>query len=255
MDDVPVGNAGIEHCLRPAMHRDGACSRLLQHDGEPDRIDAPLVPALSHLDCNGNRHGFFDRFDDSCRFFRVLHQGASVSVSGDFRHGTAHVDIDEVRAGVFQRQRRTLRHHRRVVSKNLRAADTRIGLPEKRQALFVMVDQRARGDHLRYGDVRAERGCNAAVRPVGHARHRGQHNGIFDTKCSELHARAFFPVWCRVVYHTTNRQKTQQSRDHPYGISAPNAWGRPLLRNFQNQFVGRTGTSAPTRLLKTSRLA
>ena len=110
------------------------------------------------------------------------------------RHGTAHVDIDEVRAGVFQCQRRTLRHHRRVVSKNLRAADTCIGFAEQRDALFVLINQGARGDHLRYGDVRAERSCNAAVCPVGHARHRGQHDGIFDLKCSELHARAFFPV-------------------------------------------------------------
>ena len=109
-----------------------------------------------------------------------------------------------------------------------------------------MVDQRARGDHLRYGDVRAERSCNAAVRPVGHARHRGQHDGVFNTKCSELHARAFFPVWCRAVYHTTNRQKTQQSRVCPYGHDCgtqktPSGW----MAFFHGAGYGNTPAALP----------
>ena len=73
MDDVPVGNAGVEHRLRSAVDRDGACARLLQKLCQLDGVDASLVPALAHLDRHGNRHRMCYGFNNPRRFLGVSH--------------------------------------------------------------------------------------------------------------------------------------------------------------------------------------
>ncbi len=53
-----------------------------------------FIPAFAELDRNGHGDRANRFFDDSARKRWVQHQRAAVAVSGDLRHGTAHVEVD-----------------------------------------------------------------------------------------------------------------------------------------------------------------
>ena len=171
-DGVPVCAAGIEHGLRAAVDRDGGCTVFLRRAGQRDGARAAPVPAKAglygHGDGNGVRHGA----DDAPGQRDVAHEGAAVAVVGDLRHGAAHIDVQKVAPADADGDLRGLGHHGRVVAEDLRAAQRALVPAKQAAALAVLIDERAGGDHLRYGHVRAMLRADRAEGVVRYAGHR-----------------------------------------------------------------------------------
>ena len=174
VNHIPVGDAGIEHTAGAPVDGHHGRAAVLHAFGEVQHIDAALVPAKAALDSDRHVHCLHHRFDNIPCQLRGAHQAAAIAGIRDFRHGTAHVDVQKVTAGDFQRQYRTLRHDLRVIAKNLRAADAALVLSQQLGALFVLIHQRPGGHHLCHGHIRSQPGADGSKSPVRNPRHGGQ---------------------------------------------------------------------------------
>ena len=113
------------------------------------------------------RHGA----DDAPGQRDVAHEGAAVAVVGDLRHGAAHIDVQKVAPADADGDLRGLGHHGRVVAEDLRAAQRALVPAEQAAALAVLIDERAGGNHLRHGHVRAMLRADRAEGVVRYAGH------------------------------------------------------------------------------------
>ena len=97
----------------------GVCSGGLQHLAEFHRVYVPHVPALSSLDRHGDPTPSLHRFHNASRFVRILHQCAAVSAVGHLGHGTAHIDVDDVRLFQLHDLGRRLLHAHHIAAEQL----------------------------------------------------------------------------------------------------------------------------------------
>ena len=78
----------------PAMNGDGLNPCRLETLGQIGCRDRIAVPAKSHLDCDWERYGGDDVFDQSTGLARITQQSSSPSLPVDLGHRATHVDID-----------------------------------------------------------------------------------------------------------------------------------------------------------------
>ena len=188
-DRVPVSTAAVLLRTGAAVNRDGGCAGLLRHTGEFDAVDAFLVPSLAEFDGNGDVHGLDDRFDDARGERQVAHERRAVAVAGDLRSRTAHVDVDDVAAGFFERDARALRHGLRFVAEDLRGGRMLVRRKLEQTRRFpVLIAQRLGRDHLGHGQSRAVLAADAAEGEVGHACHRREYEPSVNFYRSDLHS-------------------------------------------------------------------
>ena len=118
-DDVPVRLASVHLGLGAPMDGYGVCSGGLQHLAEFHSVYVPHVPALSSLDRHGDPTPSLHRFHNASRFVRILHQCAAVSAVGHLGHGTAHIDVDDVRLFQLHDLGRRLLHAHHIAAEQL----------------------------------------------------------------------------------------------------------------------------------------
>ena len=127
---------------------------------------------------------FGDCRDDFRRVYRVFHQRAALSVADDFRHGTAHIDIQQRIASVARQFFRRARHHIRLMAENLQSDCAAFAVIDAEQlscrAVILGCKQiPLRADHLADCHRAAHFMAEGAEGHVGHARHRGEHCALF----------------------------------------------------------------------------
>ena len=101
------------------MYGDGGCARLLAHLREGHGVDVPAVPPFAEFHGHGHIHGLDDRLNDAPGELGVTHERRTVAAADDLAHRAAHVDVQNVRAGVRQRHGRGLGHDLRLVAEDL----------------------------------------------------------------------------------------------------------------------------------------
>ena len=186
-DGVPVGGAAVEHTPGAPVYRHHGRTAVLHAPGKVQHVDAALVPAQAAFNRDGHVHRFDHGLHDLPRQLRRAHQAAAVAVVRNLGHGAAHVDVQKITAGNFQRQPRPLRHGVRVVAENLCAADAARIFPKQFGAFGIPVHQRPGGHHFRHGDPRPQFGADGAESPVRDPGHGRKEHGVihFDRSDSQ----------------------------------------------------------------------
>ena len=158
------------------MDRYGGGSRLLQSLSKLHTVAVTQIPAPAEL--GRDRHawqGLHHRLHDASRQLRVLHQCRAVAVVDDLTHGTAHVDIQNIRPGVFHGDLGGLRHTDGVAAEDLHSGGMFSGkLGQQGKGLFVMVAQSLGGDQLRNGVACSQLGTDLPESGIRHPCHRSQ---------------------------------------------------------------------------------
>ena len=193
-DAVPVGGSAIDLGPGTAVDRHGGGTRLLQSLGELHAVAAAHVPAAAELRGDrGARQGLHHRLHDAGGLVGVLHQSGAVAVIDDLGHGTAHIDIQNVRAGIFHGDLGGLRHTDRVAAEDLDGGGMLPGeLGQQGEGLFVMVAQGLGGDELRAGQARAQFRTDLAEGHVRDAGHGCQGQPGIDFNIADTHGRRSF---------------------------------------------------------------
>ena len=108
-------------------------------------------------------------------------------------HGAAHVDIQDVRAGNFDRHLRGLGHAVHIAAKDLRGKRLFARKRTKQlRGLRVVVAQRLGAHKLRDGVARAFFGADLAECSIRYARHRRERELRFNFYRSDLHSPPLF---------------------------------------------------------------
>ena len=170
------------------MHGDGGCTRLLTHLRKGHGVDVPTVPAFAEFHGHGHIHGLDDRLDDAPGELGVTHERRTVAAADDLAHRAAHVDVQNVRAGVCQRHGRGLGHDLRLVAEDLHGGRVLVRRrPEQLLRLFIVIDQRLGAHHFRAGEGSTLCAAQRAKWRVGHARHGRERERAADLDVSDLH--------------------------------------------------------------------
>ena len=190
-DDVPVGPAGVHLHPGAAVDADGVRPGAFQSAGKVHGVDAAPVPALAEFHRHGHGNSFLHRLHDPSRQGRVLHEGGAVPGLHDLAHGTAHVDIQNVRAGELQCQLCPLGHDLRLVAEDLHGPGAFLRQAvEQGFGLLVPVHQGLGGDHLRGAQRRPFPAAEGAEGKVRHPRHGGQHRPSLQFDVSDFRHRS-----------------------------------------------------------------
>ena len=170
------------------MHGDGGCTRLLTHLRKGHGVDVPAVPAFAEFHGHGHIHGLDDRLNDAPGELGVTHERRTVAAADDLAHRAAHVDVQNVRAGVCQRHGRGLGHDLRLVAEDLHGGRVLVRRrPEQLLRFFIVIDQRLGAHHFRAGEGSALRAAQRTKWRVGHARHGRERERAADLDVSDLH--------------------------------------------------------------------
>ena len=148
--------------------------------GQFDGRKGIVVPSGTHFHGDGNRHGLYDGGDDLLRLRQILHQGRAFAVFDDLFDGTAHVDIDNIRAGLFDGYCR-LGHDDGIGPEYLHRQGM-LPLVDIQQffRMLVLIAYALRANHFRAYQSRAIAAGNDAVRQIAYAGHGGQDDRPFE---------------------------------------------------------------------------
>ena len=170
------------------MHGDSGCARLLAHLRKGHGVDVPTVPAFAEFHGHGHIHGLDDRLDDAPGELGIAHECRTVAAADDLAHRAAHVDVQNVRAGVCQRHGRGLGHDLRLMAEDLHGGRVLVRRrPEQLLRLFIVIDQRLGAHHFRAGEGSTLCAAQRAKWRVGHARHGRERERAADLDITDLH--------------------------------------------------------------------
>ena len=170
------------------MDGDGGGPGGFQHLGHLHAVAAAHVPAPADLGRHRNGNGGVHRLHDAPREIRAAHQGGAVAVIHDLPHGAAHVQVDDLRPGLFQGDGGGLRHAGGIAAENLHRRRTLLRkAAQQGKGFFIAEAQGLGGDELRAGKGGALLPAEKAEGGVGNAGHGGQHQGRFQGDVADLH--------------------------------------------------------------------
>ena len=118
-DPVPVGGAGIHLGSGTAVDGHSGNPCLLHGFGKFHAVDTALIPAKTHFHRHRTAGATDDRFGYLDGKVGGAHEAGPVTAVGDFRDGTAHIDVDDIRAGDLTGDGGGLLHADRVTAENL----------------------------------------------------------------------------------------------------------------------------------------
>jgi len=172
------------------VQRDGGGPLVLGPSAGFEVGQVVVVDALAHLHRHGHVAGGPDRrADQVAEQHRVGRQGGSPAAAGDLGRRAADVEVDVVDAlGVHELTDRRA-HHVGVGRVQLDAADRLVGA-ERRPPVRGLVDlqQGAGAHHLADVETRAVGTADRAVRRVGDAGHRREHDRDLDLERTDPQA-------------------------------------------------------------------
>ncbi len=103
---APIGAALVELIAGAAMHGDELHARLLRAPRKFGRVHAIVVPAEPHLQGDRHLHRRHGRLDQRQRMVEIAHQRRARLPVGHVLGRAAHIDIDDVGAGILPRSGR-----------------------------------------------------------------------------------------------------------------------------------------------------
>jgi hypothetical protein len=149
------------------LHQTGA-------DGEAGA--GAVLETAPHLHGDGHVNGICDRGDDPFRPARVVEQRRAGAGLRHLAHGTAEVDVDDVRAGLHDHPCR-LGHQCRFRAEDLNGEWMLVGCdPQVAERPLVAMVKTGAADHLRADEPGAEPTALPAERLHADAGHRGEHH-------------------------------------------------------------------------------
>ena len=207
-DPAPVGGAGVELLGRPGVQRDGGRPAV---DGRGGGVEERLVlraDADPHLHGDRDGAGAAGRgLDDPPDQPGPHGQGSTPAVPGHLGRRAAHVEVDVVHAELVDDLAHGLADEHRVDAVQLDAPDVLVRAePGLLERVGVVLDQRARADHLADVEPRAVAAAQRAEGDVGDAGHRREHHGRVDLD------RADAPGGCGAQDARRHRDVTSTSR-------------------------------------------
>ena len=134
------------------------------------------VPRPPETHFHGDRHmdSLCHRLHDRLGQRDILHQCRTIAILDHLLHGTAHIDINDVRPCLFHFLR-TERHDLRVASEELQRDRVLAGIDLQHiLGLFIFIIQALGTDHFRRRQCSSHTMGNDAIRQIAHARHRGE---------------------------------------------------------------------------------
>ena len=134
------------------------------------------VPRPPETHFHGDRHmdSLYHRLHDRLGQRDILHQCRTIAILDHLLHGTAHIDIDDVRPCLFHFLR-TERHDLRIASEELQRDRVLAGIDLQHiLGLFIFIIQALGTDHFRRRQCSSHTMGNDAIRQIAHARHRGE---------------------------------------------------------------------------------
>ena len=193
------------------MDGHGGHPHILHAPGKLHTVDGALVPAQTEF--HGDRlaggpphHGG----GHSGSLLRVLHQGGAIPGPGDFGHGTAHVDVDDVRPGLLQGQGSALLHGGLVAAENLDGTGVlSLAQGEEGGGLFISIAQGLGADHLGDGVTAGQLPAYGAEGHVGDPRHGSQHDFGVQFNIAYFHKAFSFAHQCHPSYHRLHHRARQ----------------------------------------------
>ncbi len=174
---APVGAALVELVAGAAMNGDELHAGILRAPREFGRIDAIAVPAEPHLQRDRHLHRRHGRLDQRERMIEIAHQRRARLPVGHVLGRAAHVDIDDVGAGIL-RDASALAHPARLAAGKLHRMDRDPAPVGTQHGVATAPGELCGCHHLGYDKAGAHRFHGAPKRSVGHARHRGQHDPV-----------------------------------------------------------------------------
>jgi hypothetical protein len=174
----PVGAAFVELAAGAAMHRDKPHAGLFRSPGEIGGVARKIVPAKPHFQRHRNTHRLHHRLDQSERMIEVAHQRRTRRAVGDVLCRAAHIDVDNIGAGIFG-DARAFRHPARFATGQLDDMQSRAMILDAPVRVALAVRQRGRCCHFGDHQAGAQARGQASERSIGHAGHRRQKHRIW----------------------------------------------------------------------------
>ena len=160
-DRRPVGCPGVELAARAAVDGDHPDAGGLGAARQLGRVDRGVVPAEPHLQRHRQRRGADRRLDQGQRMVEVAHQRRAGVAARHLLGRAAHVDVDDVGAGVG-RGPGALGHPVRLAAGELDDMGAVAGALGPEQRLGVADRQLVSGHHFRDDQPGADRRAPAS---------------------------------------------------------------------------------------------
>src|SRR5256886_6984878 len=190
-DLIPISGAG-EHLRAGArVQRDRLSAGLTAAQRDRERVALRVIPAAADLHRNGQVGPPAYGTDDRLHLPQVLQAPGAAVVLHHLLHGTAEVDVDEVRLADLGHHLGGPRHDRGVGAIEL-DPDRALGVLEAhvREQRGDPPRHPYGGDELRHHDVRPEAAAQQPEGRLRHAGHRGQEERYVGRDAGgELHAQ------------------------------------------------------------------
>ena len=194
-DDIPVRTAGVHLRSRSAVHGYRGSPRLLHYLCKLHGIDTSAVKSLSELDRNGDIDARHHRLYYFPGKLRIAHERRAVAAFDDLTHRAAHIYIQHIRAGIFDRHRRRLCHYLRLVAEYLCGEGSAAGQIIKQAfCLIIAVAQRLRTDHLGRRECGAKLGAYRTERKIRDPCHWRKRQQAVNLNIAYLHHNISSPT-------------------------------------------------------------
>jgi len=175
------GVAAVTLLARAGVQRDRAEPTGLSHLGKFDADDVVVVPTGAEFYGEGNLHGRTHRFENLADHRKVAQQARSAVALDYFFRRATEVEIDQVKAQVFDQARRFAKHPG-VAAEKLRRHGMLVFVEMQVASADALVTQYA----VSGGEFGHDQAASAKVfdeateNGVSHACHRGKHGGRGD---------------------------------------------------------------------------
>ena len=164
----------------------GHTGLIPQAPGESEAVAVAGPLAGAQLDRHWEAAALVGRAGDGDRLVLVLEQRGPGARLADLAHRAAHVEVDQLRAGVGD-HRRGLTHHVRVVTEELHRDRVLVGMDAQELAhgALVAVGEPEARHHLGHHEARAKALGLEAHEPVADARQRREHHAVGDLDAAQ----------------------------------------------------------------------
>ena len=205
-DGGPIGASRIHLCTGAGMQADGRRPRILTHAGKLLANIGIKSETELHRQRSASRrmHRGADHLGSQGRIF---HQGASVPVFNNLRHGTSHIQVDPC-GTVSQGMDHAVGHNFGFRAEQLDPAGLFLWPEgEKISRFFIFIPNTLGADHFGANPVGAVGTANLPKGTVGHARKRRKKH--LARLCKIHDSKSFILVFVPSLYH---RMKQKSSK-------------------------------------------
>ena len=150
-------------------------------------VAAAVIPACAKLHRHRNLHRLHHRRQNIMRQLRLLHQRRALAVIDNLRHGTAHVEINHVRAAGLHHTCSLSQLLRHTAEKLNRRRTLAVINAQHLRCLDIFIEQALCTHHLRHRHATAKAAADKPEGQVSNACHRRQRQRRSQFYLTNLH--------------------------------------------------------------------